>query len=512
MSESHASRYRPLLPGPTRGDLPGAPPPRIATRKRSVVKTACGACRQRRVKTRQPGEMEEILRQIWGGRDVKSVMEDIQERSLLHQLTSAPAFGNQPSVASGSHSPNIAFRGPATGHSISGSSQGQSPASARRYGHPEHIFEKTWRDTQHTYAEDNILVDIPGYTLPLSRWTTISSDDKPLSYLLLLYWTCDTVCSRVIDRTIFEEDLKSLDPPSSQPHALCFCSPFLVNALLALYTTNQATFRQSSDPNTRGRAFAEEAARLLPLEDICPRMQARYLTLRLDDVPRSTGVAITGARQRREAHALSWISWGFHVWDWRPNHCYRITKKPNRPKTWRDETTSPLCKRDNPDYWWFPYPVSVVPQKALKREIFDAEYDLTEITEQVLEFLILPEEGRPPRRNTKRAMELYTRLSGWKFSLPEPLQAENAVLPAAILLHLSVELIIISILRPFDGLTKEEFGPFDPVTMCYAHVRNIMSTLWHFRALYTLRNEHWTIQAASACAFQVLFDIEASLI
>ena len=50
MSESHASRYRPLLPGPTRGDLPGAPPPRIATRKRSVVKTACGACRQRRVK------------------------------------------------------------------------------------------------------------------------------------------------------------------------------------------------------------------------------------------------------------------------------------------------------------------------------------------------------------------------------------------------------------------------------------------------------------------------------
>jgi hypothetical protein len=75
---------------------------------------------------------------------------------------------------------------------------------------------------------------------------------------------------------------------------------------------------------------------------------------------------------------------------------------------------------------------------------------------------------------------------------------------------LSVELIIISILRPFDGLTKEEFGPFDPVTMCYAHVRNAMSTLWHFRALYTLRNEHWTIQAASACAFQVLFDIEAS--
>ena len=46
------------------------------------------------------------------------------------------------------------------------------------------------------------------------------------------------------------------------------------------------------------------------------RMQARYLTLRLDSVPRSADAAIAGVRQRREAHALSWISWGFYIWDW----------------------------------------------------------------------------------------------------------------------------------------------------------------------------------------------------
>jgi hypothetical protein len=112
-----------------------------------------------------------------------------------------------------------------------------------------------------------------------------------------------------------------------------------------VYTTNQATFLLSNDSNTRGQAFAREAARLLPLEDTSPslavaqglalmntyeaalgngktassyhsRMQARYLALRLDDVRRSTDAAIAGARQRREAHALSWISWGFYVWDW----------------------------------------------------------------------------------------------------------------------------------------------------------------------------------------------------
>jgi hypothetical protein len=36
--------------------------------------------------------------------------------------------------------------------------------------------------------------------------------------------------------------------------------------------------------------------------------------------------------------------------------------------------------------------------------------------------------------------------------------------------------------------------------------------MWHFRTLYTLRNEHCMIQAASISAFRVLFGIETSTI
>jgi hypothetical protein len=48
--------------------------------------------------------------------------------------------------------------------------------------------------------------------------------------------------------------------------------------------------------------------------------------------------------------------------------------------------------------------------------------------------------------------------------------------------------------------------------MSYVHASNAMWVMWHFRALYTLRNEHCMIQAASICAFRVLFGIETSTI
>ncbi|RKK65497.1 hypothetical protein BFJ63_vAg16979 [Fusarium oxysporum f. sp. narcissi] len=68
---------------------------------------------------------------------------------------------------------------------------------------------------------------------------------------------------------MFEEDLQNLDPTSVSNGALRFCSPFLVNALLAvgcMYTTNSATYSVPSKEFTRGEAFAKEARRLLVLE------------------------------------------------------------------------------------------------------------------------------------------------------------------------------------------------------------------------------------------------------
>ncbi|CAG1963325.1 unnamed protein product [Fusarium graminearum] len=564
MSESRPSQYRSLLPGPLRGGPTGPPPPRMDIPKRSMVKVACDACRHRKAKcggrrpscstcisagqdclyvapmqelqaaavkrkydelqermvdheklydtlrAHQPEEIEEILHRIQAGGDVKSVVESIQEGSKFPKLISPPTFTPQQLPAQSVLSYWDLPYGP-----FAGDTQTQLPVRERliscgepritsQYNHPEHIFEEPWKETQYRYAEDRVFIDLPGYTFPISRWTTVSNDDKLLSHLLMLFWTWDTSRNRIIDRTILEEDLKYLDP-----------SRLLLN--FQLYIKTQATFHLPGDLNSRGKAFAIEAGHLLALEDTEPSlpvvqglalmhiyegalgsgvmalsyyslMQARYLALRLDEIPHSTDVTIAGFQQRTEAHALSCIAWGYRIWDQKSMHglCRRFTiGKPKRPKTWRDQATSPLYKRFSPGYWWFPYLVSAVPQNALKGEIFKAECDLAQIAKQILNFLTQLEEGWPPRCNTKRALELYTELSKWKYSLKKTPGGECG--PA---ISYSAPLLITSLLRPFDGLTKNEFGPFDPVIMSYAHASNAVWIIWHFRALYTLHNEH----------------------
>ncbi|KAM0300145.1 hypothetical protein ACHAPM_006451 [Fusarium culmorum] len=608
MDDNGASgRLRTLLPGPARkGPSSSKPPFNIDIPRRSFTKNACQSCRQRKARcdgqrprcsacttggrecqyvsrpfeaevavlkrenealkerltghenlysylmTREPHETDEILRMIRAGQDVGTITGDMQgvdatmqsNTSTISRQQTNPLIRNNSANTLNSTNTFGSASSPSLFATYASFPQTQQPRLTALHDHPDRIFEETWRDTQRR-SSDDVFVDLPGYTLPISRWTSANQDDKLLNHLLLLFWAWDTVCNRIIDRTIFEEDLKKLDPKTtSAPWELRFCSPFLVNALLAvscLYSTSSATFSVPGDISTRGRGFAEEAKRCLELEGTRPMlpvvqglalmyvyegalgdgntalefhrlMHQRYMELRLDDIHRSTDTAIAGSRQRAEAHALSWIQWGFYVWDWKPMHglCRRfVIKKPTREKTWQQDTT-PLNRKESPEYWWFPYPVSVEPQRSLKRDIFDVECTFAEITEKVHEFIIPIEKGVSLSLNAERAVELYSQLMEWKFSLPEPLRAENAVLPAAILLHLSVDLVAISIIQPFDNVSKSTFGPFNPRSTTYAHATNAMSTIWHFRALYTLRNEHWLIQASTVCAFRVLLVIKES--
>ncbi|CAG2000008.1 unnamed protein product [Fusarium graminearum] len=380
MSESRPSQYRSLLPGPLRGGPTGPPPPRMDIPKRSMVKCggrrpSCSTCISAGQDCLYVAPMQELQAAA-----VKRKYDELQERMVDHEKLYDTLRAHQPEEIE-----EIL-------HRIQAGGDVKSVVESIQEGSkfPKLISPPTFTPQQ----------------LPAQS--------------VLSYW-----------------DL---------PYG-----PFAgdTQTQLPLYIKTQATFHLPGDLNSRGKAFAIEAGHLLALEDTEPSlpvvqglalmhiyegalgsgvmalsyyslMQARYLALRLDEIPHSTDVTIAGFQQRTEAHALSCIAWGYRIWDQKSMHglCRRFTiGKPKRPKTWRDQATSPLYKRFSPGYWWFPYLVSAVPQNALKGEIFKAECDLAQIAKQILNFLTQLEEGWPPRCNTKRALELYTELSKWKYSL-----------------------------------------------------------------------------------------------
>ena len=74
-------------------------------------------------------------------------------------------------------------------------------------------------------------------------------------------------------------------------------------------------------------------------------------------------------------------------------------------------------------------------QKSMLVELREADVVLSELAEDVLDF-IYPEEGnRPPLADSQRALELYDALVEWKHSCPSGIRFEEAVLPSAILLQ-----------------------------------------------------------------------------
>lgn len=71
------------------------------------------------------------------------------------------------------------------------------------------------------------LADQPPIRVPAKPWTTVTDDDDFISHLISLFFTWIYPCFPWIDRELFIRDMKSGNVDSQ------FCSPFLVNTLLA---------------------------------------------------------------------------------------------------------------------------------------------------------------------------------------------------------------------------------------------------------------------------------------
>ncbi|PHH83235.1 hypothetical protein CDD82_2846 [Ophiocordyceps australis] len=585
------NRFKPLCPRPEASSSTAQPqeptPPPGTVPKRSNVQRACELCRRRKLKcdtnrprctqcvkanqecqfgpdtwiqimkrtgtdfkqalTNQDGLLELvqnltlnqtffIIANLGKDFDVAATVRDIEGSSLLLELAKSR---HNTSL----HNPDDWLDDGTRRLDMQYSANNSTRSTSRRqisssFDHPEEVFEKAWQNTRDIYTETDILIPIPSEDLPISKWTAVPVNDKILNHILRLFWTWDTTGNRIIDRTMFESDLTTRDPGEKRKGELCFCSSFLVNAILALscfYTTNDAVHLTPGYSSTRGAAFAIEARRLIALNDDAaslPFAQGMALFSMYEgefgsipsfmdymdkycDYYNNLGLYQQLRRSDRAfddpvLQAISWISWGFYIFEWKfalPLNRRKRIKKPFFAKQWLHESCN-LSLPETQEYWWYAYPWAVLPQRSYKREIFAAECALVEIIQDILDFLNPLDPQPPPTANPARAMELHKQLVDWKLSLPKCIGVERAMVPAAILLDAYFDDVIIALLRPFDTFSKEQFGSIDPKAASLEHANHLMSTIWTFRAHYTVRNQAWLTHLLAVCAFRVIFDLD----
>ncbi|KAF5023005.1 hypothetical protein F66182_4963 [Fusarium sp. NRRL 66182] len=453
------------------------------------------------------GDQEESIQALQRIRDANSIDEaasSIEEAQLLLQLPTSNAV----------------------------SALEKRAAPERSHEDSSFMFEKQYMtDPRDKHVDSEMFVDVSSRDLPLSRWTTVSKDDRQMNHLLTMFFTWDNIVERAFHRPIFEEDTINVDPDLADHHPRKFCSRFLINALLAVSCV--IFFKEPQDSSTRGRRWADEAETLLDMisKPSIPLLQGLYALfvyegvigkgtksvnyfLRSMDVYRELNEAwimqppqsTDDARLERERQAISWCLWGFYCCEWRSSQAFgfrKLTRKPKIERAWVEENFS-LSKPDCVGYWWFPYPVSYQIQKSLQVEVRTVDVALSEIAEETLDF-IYPEEGNlPPQANTQRALEIYDRYVAWKYSCPSRLRFEEATVPSAILLHIGCEVMFTVLLRPFSHMSKERFGRFDPKERCLAHANSLMSAIWTFRSFAHLRFEYWLSHVIGTAAYIVL--------
>ncbi|KAJ3952339.1 hypothetical protein N0V92_011227 [Colletotrichum tropicale] len=256
-------------------------------------------------------------------------------------------------------------------------------------------------------------------TLPVSRWTTVSKDDRILTQLLALFWEWDDTLSRLVARELFSAELSNAD--AQQKHQ--FCSSLLVNAILAVSSLH-STRKHSSlrmDATNIAQKFADCAFDLLDAE------QGPLITKTFEARDGLSAGSLGSESSAGDIHLAN--------------------------QTWN----------------------------AFQLQVFTAECSLCEIIDQLVSGFVTNDTQRPIL-DSGRCTALYNKLLLWKLSLPDDLMTT------------------LKLLATFTSQSGPDFDGRNAVSLQTLHASSMISSLWIYRGLYTLKYEYW---AAEPCSFAV---------
>lgn len=101
---------------------------------------------------------------------------------------------------------------------------------------------------------------------PITSWTTVTSDPELIIHLLNMYFSWHYTYFTTLSKSLFYRDFLLGRPPQDTRRKTEYCTPLLVNAMLALgchFTSWPAARADPHDSATAGDHFFKEAKRLI---------------------------------------------------------------------------------------------------------------------------------------------------------------------------------------------------------------------------------------------------------
>ncbi|KAG8161184.1 hypothetical protein KVR01_009448 [Diaporthe batatas] len=335
-----------------------------------------------------------------------------------------------------------------------------------------------------------------------TTWTEVSSDRSLVQHLLALYFCWEYPTFASLSKEHFLKDFHH--------GRQRYCSPILVNALLALgcrFSTQPSTLANPDDPYSSGDHFFKESLRLFFLEDnhhslttiqalgimsireaSCGRDSESWYyagqSIRLavemglhrvsDDSGDSDEVAVQAA--------TFWGAFALdHAWSLATGSLPQTSCFPHLPP-------KPAIMPDIEASVWIPYTDNGAPlqrsceQPSNVRSVYKCFCELSELVHASLYILHTP--GRPV--TGPDLLSIYNQFIDWYDTVPVALKLGHNFTPAVLFAHMYYHFAILLLFRPLVKL-RIKGSSVVPRDVCYQAADAIQGLSKSYSQLYTLQ-------------------------
>ncbi|KAI1479411.1 hypothetical protein F4774DRAFT_381918 [Daldinia eschscholtzii] len=415
------------------------------------------------LRSRPDEETAQVIQRLRMGEDAQIIVKTVQDGDLLLQLSLKPELRfryefphlrDMPPFLSQWHNPYLQ----SILYERTGVQSHQPQAYLDMLRDVTDESEKMYIAPYHTVE----LVDPRISSMTISIWTTVSSDNPMLRALLQIYFVFVYPFHPYFHKDLFLEDMSVGNNR--------FCSRLLVNAVLGAAWQGYSRIKNRAEywlPDNPGYRFLAEARRLFELEQTQPTITTAQaaaiinLTCNLNgidelswvytykslEIAQDLSLFSPGPDETKEWQvAATTTAWCLYNWQALASfHTFQpplVKDPPNRPLPNFDEISAFYGET----FVKYPLGHDSIPifNGLVFRAISQFRVIMNEIT--ALSF------SRPrnfTRMSLSAAIEFRSRLLVWYETLPEPLRAENAVMPSHLKMHMYYHVLLISLFEPF---------------------------------------------------------------